>query len=152
MSQTAPSAGAHAGAFRIELDLVGDYEFRIRFDKESMGVLTTDEPPPLGHDVGPNPSRLLAAAVSNCLAASLLFCARRAKVPVTGMSAEANVTLVRNERKRLRVGVIAVVLRPRLDGDPSLLQGCLGDFEDFCVVTQSVRDGFDVDVKVEPAT
>ena len=30
------------------------------------------------------------------------------------------------------------------------LQKCLGMFEDFCVVTQSVRDGLDVEVKVEP--
>lgn len=27
---------------------------------------------------------------------------------------------------------------------------CLGSFEDFCVVTQSVREGIDVRVRVEP--
>ncbi len=151
MTDAATPPAAHAGAFRIQLELVDGYEFRIRFDKESMGELRTDEPPPLGHDAGPNPSRLLAAAIGNCLAASLLFCARRAKVPIGRITAEADVTLVRNERKRLRIGAVSVVLRPEIDGDPALLSGCLGDFEDFCVVTQSVRDGFDVEVKVEPA-
>ena len=30
------------------------------------------------------------------------------------------------------------------------LSRCLDLFEDFCIVTQSVRDGIDVDVRVEP--
>ncbi len=42
-----------------------------------MPRLVTDEPAPLGGAAGPNPSRLLGAAVANCLAASLPFAMRK---------------------------------------------------------------------------
>ena len=135
--------------FTFQIERVDGYEFRVRFDKESFAELTLDEPPPLGKDAGPNPVRLLAAAVGNCLAASLTFCLQRAKTPVEGMKAEVKAQLVRNDQKRLRVGAIEVVLRPRVPGGAEALGKCLGQFEDFCVVTQSVREGLDVQVRVE---
>jgi len=49
-----------------------------------------------GH--GPNASRLLAAAVANCLTASLLFCLRKARVNVHGMRSEATATVARDGR------------------------------------------------------
>jgi len=62
---------------RIRLAQASDYAFRIVFDDTALDPLLTDEPAPLGHDRGPNPSRLLLAAVANCLAASLLFALRK---------------------------------------------------------------------------
>lgn len=138
-----------AGSFTIAIEQVKDYQFRVRFDKEHYPPLLLDEPPPLGADVAPNPARILAAAIGDCLAASLLFCLRRAKVEVEGIAAEVSVGLVRNENKRLRIGAVEVKLHPTVKGDPEAYKGCLEAFEDFCVVTQSVRDGIDVRVQVE---
>jgi uncharacterized OsmC-like protein len=136
--------------FALQIERVDGYEFRVKFDRESFAEITLDEPPPLGKDAGPNPARLLAAAVGNCLAASLTFCLQRSRTPVEGLRAEVKAKLVRNEQKRLRVGRIEVVLRPKLAGGTEALERCLGTFEDFCVVTQSVREGFPIAVKVEP--
>lgn len=44
---------------RIHLEQESDYAFRVRFDDTALASLLTDEPAPLGHDQGPNPSRLL---------------------------------------------------------------------------------------------
>ncbi len=52
---------------------------------------------------------------------------------------------MRNERKRLRVGKVNVVLYPP-PGSAAALARCKDELEDFCVVTQSVRDGIDVEV------
>jgi uncharacterized OsmC-like protein len=138
--------------FTFQIDRVDGYEFRVRFDKESFAELTLDEPPPLGKDAGPNPTRLLAAAVGNCLAASLTFCLQKSRTPIEGLRAEVKTQLVRNEQKRLRVGAIQVTLRPRVPGGAAALEQCLGSFEDFCVVTQSVREGFPIQVQVEAET
>lgn len=135
------------GSFHLEIDRVHDYEFRVRFDRPGS-EMTVDEPPPLGGDAGPNPARLLAAAVGTCLSASLVYCLSRAKVSVRDLKAEVAVELTRNERKRLRVGKVAVALHPLVD-DPSAVASCLEAYEDFCVVTQSVREGLPVEVSVD---
>ena len=92
---------------------------------------------------------MLAAAIGSCLCASLAFCLNRADIPLAGLTAKVHADLVRNEQKRLRVGGVRVELHPALAttvGDP---QRCLERFEDFCVVTESVRHGVPVDVSVE---
>ena len=54
----------------VTLEQVSGYEFRVRFEDSAIPDLSTDLSAPLGHDAGPNPERMLTAAVVNCLAAS----------------------------------------------------------------------------------
>lgn len=138
------------GEFTISMDQVRDYEFRVKFDKEQVGELIMDEPPPLGREAGPNPSRILAAAIGNCLSASLIFCVRKARIPIESLHTEVRVQTVRNENKRLRIGKVEVTIDPRIaEADKAAAQRCLGLFEDYCTVTQSIRQGIDVQVVVE---
>lgn len=139
---------AVASTFSLHVEQVDGFEFRVKFDKEQFAPLLLDEPPPLGHDTAPNAARILAAAIGNCLSASLLFCLQRAKVAKPSVGADVDVEIVRNEARRLRVGKVNVTLRTNLPADDPSLASCLSTFEDFCVVTQSVRQGIDVAVKV----
>jgi organic hydroperoxide reductase OsmC/OhrA len=135
--------------FRVDLVQVSDFEFRVRFAGTEAPDLAVDEPPPLGKGHGPNPARLLAAAVGNCLAASLLFCVRKARAELGPINGEAHGTLVRNERGRWRIGSLAVTLKlaDTMQSLPALGR-CLHQFEDFCIVTESVRRGIPVAVRV----
>lgn len=136
--------------FVVRLEQIRDYEFRVDFGKPELAELIVDEPPPLGHDAGPNPSRLLAAAVVNCLAASFLFCNRRARVETGAVTAEVKVQMVRNQDKRLRIGKMDVAIDPHLpESEIEKARRCREIFEDFCVVTQSVRNGLEVNVTVK---
>jgi organic hydroperoxide reductase OsmC/OhrA len=146
---TLPTAGAGDQQFTVELVQLADFRFEARFDAPSIPPLVTDEPPPLGGGTGPNPARLLAAAVANCLAASLLFAMRKFGNRADPLHATATATLARNGLGRWRVARIAVDLHlGAAAGDLKNLQRVLGQFEDFCVVTQSVRAAFPVDVRV----
>ncbi len=139
-----------AGEFSFSIERVEGYQFRVKFDKPELGELVIDEPPPLGRSAGPNPSRLLASAAAGCLCASLVFCLEKARVPIKKLSAEVWVQSVRNERGRLRIGRLTVTLRPELEPEAiERAQRCRELFEDFCVVTQSIRQGIPVDVRVE---
>jgi organic hydroperoxide reductase OsmC/OhrA len=133
--------------FKIEVHQLEGFEFRVRFDDDRFTPLDMDEPPPLGHDKGPNAARILAAAIGNCLAASLLFSMKKRKVDGGPVTADVSVEIIRRER-RLRIGKVVVDLRTRLPANDPQLAECLATFEDFCMVTQSVRHGIEVDVHV----
>ena len=135
--------------FQVDLAQVKDFEFRVRFTATGAPELIVDEPPPLGKGIGPNPARLLAAAVANCLAASLVFCFRKAELKIAPIQAEAHGALARNDRGRWRIGSLSVVLKlPETLKTAPALGRCLQEFEDFCIVTESVRSGIPVAVRV----
>lgn len=135
--------------FELTLEQESDYEFRIRFGGTSLPALTTDEPAPLGGGAGPNPARLLVAAVANCLAASLLFALRKFKNDPGRITARARATMGRNEHRRWRVERVAVELHLSDTGAAlEHLDRILEQFEEFCIVTQSVREGVEIDVSV----
>jgi uncharacterized OsmC-like protein len=136
--------------FSVTVSQVQDYQFLVTFDKESMGQLTTDESLPLGKESGPTPSRMLAAAVANCLSASLLFAFKKAGVEVGQIETQITTQVVRNEQRRLRIGKMEVLIDPKLS--PESLEKAKAPrviFESFCTVTQSVAQGIPVEVKVK---
>ncbi|UCF67213.1 MAG: OsmC family protein [Acidobacteriota bacterium] len=139
--------------FTITLEQVNHLELRVRFDWPEAADLLMDEPQPLGHEKGPNATRLLAAAVGNCLTASLLFCLAKSRVEVAGVRATVTGELTRNEKGRLRIGKLGVkILLPEgVDTSAKGLERCLGLFEDYCVVTASVRRGIAVEVEIHTA-
>jgi organic hydroperoxide reductase OsmC/OhrA len=135
--------------FTLHLQQQRDYEFTVRFDWANVPELLLDEPPPLGGSAGPNAARMIGAAVANCLSSSLLFCMRKFKQSPGALRAEVTGELVRNERGRLRIGRFDVTIH--LADETAAIQHfdrCLAQFEDFCVVTESVRHGIPVGVRV----
>lgn len=137
--------------FTVTMRLGEGYRFQVDFEQDGVPDLLMDEPEPLGAGEGPNAARVLAAAVANCLSASMLYCLRRARVPVHGMQTSVTASMTRNERGRLRIGGLRVRITPQVDpGDEGRLGRCLEIFEDYCVVSQSVRTGLDVSVDVTP--
>jgi len=137
---------------RLTLEQEDDYAFRIRFDETTIADLMTDEPAPLGKGEGPNPTRLLLSAVANCLSASLLFALRKFKNSPGKLVTHASAELVRNEQGRLRVGHIHADIRLAETGTAhASLERILAQFENFCVVTESVRHGIDVSISITDA-
>lgn len=134
----------------FSLALRDGYAFTVDFGDAGIPPMTIDESPPLGHNEGPSPSRVLAASIAGCLGASLLFCLRKAHVDVATLNADVQVTNGRNDKGRLRVKKVAVRLAPSVPADQhGRMARCLEIFEEFCVVTASVREGMEIEVTVE---
>ncbi len=136
----------------VHLNQEQDFRFAIRF-ADSQPPFHGDEPPPLGQGQGPSPAQLLAAAVGNCLSDSLLFALRKFKQAPDPISTEASAVVDRNPEGRLRVLEIRVRLRLGVAAaDLQHLDRALAQFEDFCTVSQSVRQGIPVNIEVHDAT
>lgn len=135
------------GDFKTKIEMVEGYKFRVHFDNERADDFYMDEPKPVGTGEYPNAGKFLAAAVGNCLCASLAYCVRRHKAEVFSLRAEVFTTLSRNEKGRFRITHISVKLHPEVS-DPVVLERCRDMFEDFCIVTASVRNGVPVDVEL----
>jgi len=140
--------------FTLTLEQDHDYEFRVKFDWPGVPELLLDEPDPLGNKRGPNAARLVAAAVANCLSASLVFCLQgKFKQKPGPIKAQVTGHLERNERGRFRIAGLDVAIE--MSDDASAIQHidrCAEQFEDFCIVTESIRKGIPVKVKVTDAT
>ncbi len=107
--------------------------------------------------LGPNPSRMLALGVLGCLSASFIFCLKKRNFKVDDFKSEAEVTITRNEKGFWRVKKIDVNIEPKLLDPENLKRAkqCLKTgkdgvsfFEQYCIVTQSVRSGIAVNVNV----
>jgi uncharacterized OsmC-like protein len=132
-----------------KLKLRKGYEFKVIFDAADVPELVVDEIKPVGESLGPNPTRLLSAAVGHCLSSSLLFCLRKARINVNDLETEVKANVERNEEGYLRVNSLDVHISLDVnEDDKSRVDGCLGIFENYCTVTQSVRKGVDVKVTV----
>ena len=135
----------------VTVRLVRDYEFVAEFnDVPGAPSILFDEQEPLGGNRAPNAAAMLGAAVGNCLAASLAFCLRRARIDVDALTAAVTTHVVRNDKGRFRIGGIDVELSPVLGagGDGPRFERCEELFKDFCTVTASVQHGIPVHVSL----
>ena len=132
----------------VNLQQQADYRFEIVFD-DAMPVLTTDEPAPLGTGTGPSPVQLLAAAVGNCLADSLLFALRKFKQAPEPIACDVTAEVGRNPEGRLRVLSLHAVLTLGVAAAKlEHLDRVLSQFESYCTVTQSVGQGIAIELEV----
>jgi organic hydroperoxide reductase OsmC/OhrA len=135
----------------VTVRLTRRYEAVAEFtDLPDAAPLHFDEPPPLGRGSGPNAAAVLGAAVGNCLAASFAFCLRKARIEPTELRAKVTTHVVRNQTGRFRIGGIDVEIIPEFaEASAPRTERCEALFEDFCIVTASVRHGIPVHVTLK---
>ena len=132
-----------------QLRLLQGYSFRVQFDSDGTPDMVVDEPKPVGWGSGPNSTRLLSAAVGQCLSSSLLYCLRKARIRVTSLETTVKSGLKKNEEGRMRVGDLDVQIHLDVDPEDRLRASrCLRIFEEYCTVTPSVRSGIEVKVNI----
>ena len=126
------------------------YKYDISFDELPGVKIVSDEPVPAGKSEGVTAAMMLSGAVGHCLCSSLLFCLDKSRVKAKDLSADVELAMERNEKGKWRVKEIKVNLKPIVDDiDSKKLDRCKELFEDFCIVSSSVREGIKIDVNVE---
>jgi organic hydroperoxide reductase OsmC/OhrA len=100
--------------------------------------------------LGPNPSRLLGLALLGCLSASFIFCLKKKNLTLEDLDATAELTIARNNKGFWRVMKVDVDINMEIN-DPATRKRadqCKKMFEQYCVVTQAVREGINVEVNL----
>lgn len=130
----------------------GEMQFTTFFDKDFPELLF-DEPKSVsgGLDKYPNASRVLTAAIANCLSASFTFCANKMRVPVIELETIATCSIDRNEEGYLRIKNISVEIHPTFDSEAEnkKQKRCVDIFRNYCIVSKSVEEGIDISVDVK---
>ncbi len=137
------------GQFTISMEQLNDFEFKVKLDDGKEFLM--DEPEPIGSGNGPNPARLISASIGYCLSASLFFALQKARVDSKILKSTVTTQIGRNDKGRLRITGSKIIINANLDQDESSakkISKSLELFEDFCIATQSIREGIDVDVEV----
>jgi len=125
------------------------FAFRVEFEGTAVPALLVDETPPAGGGTGPDPTRMLAAAIGHCLSSSLFFALTKFRNTPGRIVTRVTAEHVRNEHRRLRIGRVAVeIALPEGSSEYAQIDRILAEFEDFCTVTESVRRGVTVAVSV----
>ena len=136
-------------SIETKLLLIDGYKFNVNFDVDYLPNLVADEPKPIGEGSGPNAPRLLATAVGQCMSSSLIYCLKKARIPIKNLETTVKTNLFNNEKGLTRIRSINIQINLEInEKDKTRLQRCLTIFEDYCTVTQSIRQGIQVDVKV----
>lgn len=132
----------------ITITQKNNYQFLVDFG-DAVPDLLVDEPVPMGEGLGPAPAHMLLTAAANCLSASLLFSLKKYGQDVGGITTTATCTVDRNASNRLRIMQIDVMIQFAQEGDSiKHLDRVLGQFEEFCTVSQSIQAGIPIKVGV----
>ena len=137
--------------FELKMVKTGPIEFKTIFDQDHFPELMFDEPERSGGaNKYPNAARIVTAAMANCLSASLSFCLTKSKVEIEELTTKAKCIMGRNEDGRLRIKKIEVEIETKLDKEKEKkIQRCIDMFEKFCVVSQSLAEGIEIETKVK---
>ena len=132
-----------------KLQRIEGYKFDVNFDLDYIPNIVADEPKPIGEGWGPNAPRLLATAVGQCMSSSLIYCLNKARIPIINLETTVKTNLFKNEKGLTRIRSIDIQIILEVNDEyKTRLNRCLTIFEDYCTVTQSIRNGIQVDVKV----
>ena len=138
--------------FKVSMKREKDFVFYVDFGLDGVGPFIMDEPKPVGNDLGPSASKVLAAAMGNCLTASLLFCLQKARAEVGDIETRVEGKMMRNENGRWRINEVNIEICPEIDLEEfqSQYDRCHSLFEDFCIVSKSIEEGIPINVEVKP--
>ncbi|MFX1441926.1 MAG: OsmC family protein [Promethearchaeota archaeon] len=143
----------------VDMILEKDLIFKVNLAHNKLKELFIDESMSEKSQMwGPDAAQLLAMALLGCLNASFLFCLNKRNLTVDDLEAHAEISFKKIEKGYTRVDKINVKIVPKTTDPVTLkrINQCIKKmkngnmfFEETCIITESVRQGIEVNVDVE---
>lgn len=143
---------SHRIEYELSMVKLDDYKFIVDFNKDSIPDLFMDESEdiPGGEGKGPTASMLIAAAIGNCLSASLQFCLTKKKNKVNELKTKVVIFRERNKEGFWRISEANVTITPDIENtEDSSVQRCIEIFRKYCIVSSSLEAGIKINVNIE---
>jgi uncharacterized OsmC-like protein len=132
----------------VELKHKEDCMFDARF-RTKEGDLLLPAPTPVGVGYGPEAVTLLNMSTTYCMTASLNYYLAKARVVPTTLRAKGHVGMRLTEEQFRRVKSIEIDIRIEVDEkERKRLMRALDRFNDFCIITESIKGSFPINVRV----
>lgn len=137
---------------KIELEWLEGEDFKIRFNSEGLKltlVVERSRVPP--EKVGGEARMLLAAALAECMASTLFFLLKWAKVEVKRFGATANAVTGKDENGRLNVDRVDLTLNLDIPKDEETLkkfERVKTLFKRGCLMSRSLEKGIKVNYSI----
>ena len=113
--------------------------------------MKVDEPESFhGTDLGPSSVEYLLIGIGGCLATTFAYCLQKRSVDITKLDIIVDGKLAHVEpKKRLRLVNVDVTIRylPQKNTSLKKINMCIEEFEEFCIVSQSIQNGFPINVE-----
>ena len=123
--------------------------FDARF-RTKEGDLLMREPFGIGIDYGPEAVTLFTMSAAYCMAASLNYYLAKARVLPTTLRAKGHVEMRLTDEHYRRIKCLDIDIRIEVaEKEHKRLERALSRFNDFCIITESIRGSFPVRVQVE---
>ena len=149
----------HEENTKVSIKLKKEMIFELQNTYKNLNSLLIDET--LDDEiekVGPDAASLLGMAVISCLSASFIFCMNKRNLTLDDLEAKADISFKEPRPGYKRIDTIDVKIIPKTS-DPGVLKRvkqCIKEikgghmfFEESCIITPSVREGINIQVKLE---
>lgn len=112
-----------------------------------------DEPKSFhGTDLGPSPVEYILIGIAGCLGSTLAFCLQKKKIEIEELEVILDGKLNHSDDPllKLMIAKVDVELILSIKGNPSPedIELCIKTFQNYCVVSNSILNGFPIEAKV----
>jgi uncharacterized OsmC-like protein len=151
----------HEENTNLSLILEKDMIFKSVFDFKKTSSIIVDESveeKPQSEKLGPDAATLLGMGIVSCLSASFLFCLKKRDLSLDDLEAHVDISFHKIDKGYTRIKKVKVKLIPKTQDEAvrRRIKTCMREikrghmfFEETCIITSSVKEGLDIDVKVE---
>jgi len=132
----------------VELDFLDGCRFEASF-RTREGELLMEEPTPLGPGHGPEAVSLFTASSTYCMASSLNYYLAKARVVPQELSAKGHVEMRLTDDMFRRIAKLDIDIDIVVtEKERKRLMRALERFTDLCIITESVKGSFPINVRV----
>ncbi|MFW9949783.1 MAG: OsmC family protein [Candidatus Thorarchaeota archaeon] len=134
---------------KLKIMLSYDNNLHLKAKVRQFTDIDIDEPHSFhGTDLGPSSVEYLLIGIGGCLSTTFIYCLQKRKIILKNLEVIIDGKLGhKNQKRKLRLLEVNVTLQYSIEENNSLkIQTCIKEFQQHCIVSNSIKEGFPINV------